>query len=391
MSERYLVLTGAYNNAGDYLIASRAIALLRRFRPDRTVAEYTRKVISDREFKDAASTARAVLIAGGPAFRKDLVPGVVPEGINDILDMGVPVILFGVGWKHYSGTWQDAHRYGLNESTLQLLRVSAQHGYSHSCRDLHSRYIARRHGFDNVHVTGCPALFRETGVPASPVIPELVQRIVFSPGVSYLRESGGMTQLLYLARELRTRHPEATITAAFHHSLDRETLRSAYGATSIHVRRYARTRQLLRLLKSIGVEISDISGNLDAMRALYDSADAHIGYRVHGHVYMTSGGKPSVLLAEDNRALGFKDLIGGSIFDAIPKRAYGDGLRARLKQAAARRILKLDSIHDPTAVLEFALDALQDELCGDSSSVELSLSVLRTLEKRMERYLQTLP
>jgi exopolysaccharide biosynthesis predicted pyruvyltransferase EpsI len=74
MNDHYLVLTGAYNNVGDYLIAARICALLRKYRPDRAVIEQPRREISSSEFKDTAATARAILIAGGPAFRANLVP-----------------------------------------------------------------------------------------------------------------------------------------------------------------------------------------------------------------------------------------------------------------------------------------------------------------------------
>jgi hypothetical protein len=308
----------------------------------------------------------------------------------DFLDMDAPVLLFGVGWKNTDGTWQAAHRCHLNDISVRILQAAAARGFYHSCRDLHTKYIARKHGICNFQVTGCPVLFHEDGVPASAAIPSSSPNIVFSPGVSYLRDDNGIELLSFLVRELKSKWPDSRITAAFHHSIERRKLVSVYGVNSPHVACFHKTRELLSVLSGLDIHIEDVSGSLEKMRALYDNADGHIGYRVHGHVYMISSGKPSVLLAEDNRALGFKDLIGGAVFDVSTRPAPPRGIREYLKMHIPGRSCR-SNIRGVMDVIDFAVRALGDELAGDTSLVELSLSSIRTLEKQMVDYIKMLP
>src|SRR5690606_10952489 len=49
----------------------------------------------------------------------------------------------------------------------------------------------------------------------------------------------------------------------------------------------------------------------------YSQIDLHIGYRVHAHIFMNSISKFSILISEDGRAKGAKEVIGGIVLDGF--------------------------------------------------------------------------
>ena len=99
MRDYYLLLTGAYNNVGDFLIVDRAKKLLKKYRPDRDVFEVSRKTELDSDMLDRANNARAVLITGGPALRKNIWPKMIRLS-DDLSRIKSPILMYGVGWKN---------------------------------------------------------------------------------------------------------------------------------------------------------------------------------------------------------------------------------------------------------------------------------------------------
>lgn len=82
---KFSILSGAYINAGDFLIVDRTIKLLKYFYPDSEIKIYKRnKDLS--EFLDEINSSTALILAGGPAYLSNLYPNVIPlvDDLNKI-------------------------------------------------------------------------------------------------------------------------------------------------------------------------------------------------------------------------------------------------------------------------------------------------------------------
>jgi hypothetical protein len=184
-------------------------------------------------------------------------------------------------------------------------------------------------------MTGCPALYipEMIGSPFAGFSSDGVKNLVISPGVTFIRSAALEQQLKNLISEVRSGFPSADLTVAFHHSIEPEVLKKAYDNDQTA----AADRQLavVNWLKEQGVDYIDISGGVDKLTQVYDAADFHIGYRVHAHIFMCSQRKPSVLLTEDGRGRGLKDVLGGVIFDSWKKREYS--VKDRIRQKVVRQ------------------------------------------------------
>lgn len=389
MDEYYLVLSGAYNNAGDFLIVHRAIKLLERYRPDRTIKVLSRREILEGKQLELANKAEAILITGGPALQKGLWPEIVRLN-SDLSKITSPILLFGVGWKGKSNSWNDIENYTLSDSTIELLKKINSTGIKSSLRDSASLSICRKLGLENFQVTGCPALFNEQVLPTEIKNQKGKPTIVVSMGVTYLKEREEVNKNLTMVKLLKQKLPNGKLLITFHHSLNKETLEKEYGTNSLHYKNFQRTEDLVKVFKDMNIPVLDISGGLDKFRSLYDKADAHIGYRVHGHVYMISCGKPSVLLSEDNRAMSFKDIIGGCIFDATNKQVESISVRTKIRNKLTGRTNTARKQNDCT-VQKNAVLFLQEELEKTSAFTLSSLNAIKAWEGQMIQFLKQLP
>ena len=169
-------------------------------------------------------------------------------------------------------------------------------------------------------MTGCPALYvpKMIGRPMGELAAGGPKEIVFSLGVNFIRSAALERQTKQLILGLRDGYPRARLTVAFHHSIDLEELASAYGAGQ--ELSAGKHREIATWLDGETIAYQDISGGVDKLLELYGQADFHVGYRVHAHIFMSSLRKPSVLLTEDGRGRGLKDVIGGVIFDTWKRR-----------------------------------------------------------------------
>jgi hypothetical protein len=308
----YVLLAGAYNNSGDFLIAQRARRLIESRKPGSKVVELPRNKPLGGEDLERINASKALLIAGGPALRKNLYPAIAPL-TEDLNDIKAPIIAYGIGWKDALGGWDRTLRYGLSERTLALLRRIDRSGYTSSIRDYQSSLVLDRCGIKNQTVTGCPALF-DIDVGPEPRRSSSPKKIVLSIGTSYRKDDAAIDEIAGICTRLKDAFG-AEVVAAFHHSIDLGSLEQAYGANDPIVGTHDRTLALKKRLEAASIITRDVSGGADDMIDLYRSCDAHIGYRVHAHILMSSMRKPSILFVEDGRALGLREVIGGMIID----------------------------------------------------------------------------
>lgn len=313
MADRYILLAGGLNNAGDYLIEHRGVQLLSRLRPDRQLkvlngwesfSEQTLALIND---------SRALILLGGPGLQYEMYGQIYPL-TEDLDRIKVPVLMMGIGWNSYTGSWVDSRHYKIPGKSMRLLEKIRDSGLMSSVRDYHTLNALQHMGFDNYVMTGCQVLYPEEFVGRPLCVSDEIKRISFSPGVSFVRDRRMEAQMQSLVRGLIDRFGVAQVTAVFHHSFDPEKLGRAYGdAESLFAQAH---RRFAAWLDEQGVLKLDISGGMQAMLDHYAQCDLHVGYRVHAHLLRIGTNQPSILIGEDGRGLGQQGFLGGAIFCA---------------------------------------------------------------------------
>ena len=93
---KFTVLSGAYINAGDFLIVNRSIKLLKNIYKDCEIKTFERRKPLD-QYIDEINKTDALIMAGGPAYMPNVYPDIIPlvENLEDIKTKIVPI---GLGW-----------------------------------------------------------------------------------------------------------------------------------------------------------------------------------------------------------------------------------------------------------------------------------------------------
>jgi len=164
-------------------------------------------------------------------------------------------------------------------------------------------------------MTGCPALYDLDYIekPFNIKSKTEVKNIVFSQGVTFTKSKSVSEYTRKLILDLKNMFPNTNLTVAFHHTLDKEKYKQKYNKKNNFVEKH---HALTDWLEENDINYKDISGGVDSLIELYNNADLHIGQRVHAHIFMCSTSKPSVLITEDGRGRGLKEVLNGLVFDA---------------------------------------------------------------------------
>jgi hypothetical protein len=331
MSADYILLSGARKNVGDFLIAERGLALLARYRPDRTLDVWDRATPFDDKLQ-TVNSARAVILLGGPGYAADFWPGVYPLA-EDLSRLEVPVIPMALGWCGEPA--RRPERFAFDEGALRALRLLYGKIDLGACRDEATQAILRRHGIANTLVTGCIVWHDLESFGRAFSAPEPIARVVFTPGA----RRALLLQNAALLRAVRRRFPGAEIACVFHRGLthDAHTRRSDVWAA----------RWLRRVALRQGCVVVDAAFDTEKIR-FYRDCDLHVGYRLHAHLAFLSMRKPSFLMQEDGRGIGASASLGTHDVYAFDEDA--------LTRLLARVDLELTSAFSGFATLPARLD-----------------------------------
>jgi hypothetical protein len=293
-----VTLTGAFKNAGDHLIGFRARALVREH-ADPDVLNLNRKEITERSYEQFAE-ARAVLLAGGPAYQREMYPSVYDLDLDRI---EVPVLAYGLGWKGKLGQQPDDFQF--TPDALKFIeRIHADPTRFSSARDQLTVDMLAAQGIKNVAMTGCPAWYDLAKIETDYVFnPDPARIIVSAPAVP----QAGLAEVLKRIHKL---YPKAEKLLAFNAGFrsTRSKKTSAYTRWNYYLMAYARARGF----KSVSFE-----GDLESFTDVMASADLHVGYRVHSHLFSLSQRIGSVLIAEDSRGVGQLMALGAAAEDVV--------------------------------------------------------------------------
>lgn len=286
------LLTGAYKNAGDFLIVKRCKELLNYVYPICEIKEYKRCIKLDDKI-DEINESDILVIAGGPAYVQNLYPDVMPL-MDRLDDIKIPLFAMAMGWKGADGETQTIYGYNFSEKTKSLLDRIKKDGFLMGCRDLLSERVLNYNGYDKTIMTGCAAWYN---------ISYKGQKIGGGDRicVSEPANSRNFKQFLLLIDFIKNKYPISEIIAVFHRGISADKLTSDIEG--------AKREKLKELITKMGIEVLDISYGSDGF-AIYDTCRLHIGYRVHAHIYNLSCRKYSILIEEDGRGEGVDEVLG---------------------------------------------------------------------------------
>lgn len=376
----YVLLTGSKNNAGDYLIKFRAKKLLASLRPDRKVIDMDAWQPFDDKTLEIINAAQALVLMGGPALQKNMYPAIYPmrENLNDIT---VPILVMGIGWKSLDGAWNRSRNYPLLDSTVKLLDKVEVSGYRSSVRDYHTLNVLQSRGYKSFVMTGCPALNDLQHLRAPLLEKGKINKVAFSLGVSFLESKEMLKQMKASIVGFRSMFQECDFEVIFHHSLD-DGFVNTHNATSRHLKGH---RVFAAWLEENDVKYKDISGSAENLIDCYSAVDLHIGYRVHAHIFMTSIGKRSMLIAEDGRGKALKGVCDGLIIDGV------DGVPSSIVHRILRKLGLFSGYKVSDTLPGEALAQLEYEIENEYPRMRKSQILLQDNYQTMNAFIAQLP
>jgi len=330
----YVILTGSKDNAGDFLIRLRALALFKALRPDRDIVDYNNWERFTGEQLEVVNKSQALILTGGPTIRPQMWPELFPMA-DDLASIKVPILTIGAGWKSPSGTWDDTHHYPLSKGTMRLLKRMNDSGFLSGVRDYHTLNVMRHRGLSNFVMTGCPAYYDLDMLGREPAVPGSIDRISFSLGVSYVVSKAMKDVMQITILSLQERFRNGDFQVVFHHSTDPRFYKDMGTAKQ----RFAREQsKFIEWLDSKEVKYTAVSGSADHLINHYADCDLHVGFRVHAHLFMCSISRPTVLISEDGRGKGVRGTIGGIVFDGFDRLKPPGSLRERVVNKFIARV-----------------------------------------------------
>ncbi len=238
--------------------------------------------------------------------------------VEDLQRIKVPLIPIGANWNMYPG---DAASRGIvkySPETIGFLRKIAAGVAQVSCREFHVCEVLRSHGIANTLMTGDPSWYDPHFLGRPMHRPTRLETVVFSPPLSaFYREQAG--EMLELLADL---FPEARRYCAMHLTDAKVSLFADKRPTNDASMRedvaekngYVRSRA-----RELGFEVLELAGNV-AKLDFYRQCDLHVGYECHAHIGFLRQRRPSVLIAEDARGVGFNYTLGARGFDGFVRR-----------------------------------------------------------------------
>lgn len=332
---QFVILTGAYKNAGDFLIAKRSRELLNNIFPNAKIIEIKRNEKLEK-YLDIINESKALILAGGPLYLCDAYPNVMPL-VSELEQIRTKIVTLGCGWSGNDDS-SDAmyYEYQFSHSMRKLLdRIIQDQGYL-SCRDWLTVAVLEQNGYKDCLMTGCPAWYdiknientreventgevEDTGEVENTREVENTENAEGTENVDIKRNVYKKEKWIYnkicisdpaypenfplalrMIEIIKQSYKQANIIFLFHrgHTEDQYTDRK----TAIKYQQFYEKVNLM-------VKTFDISYNSEGFK-LYDDCDLHVGFRVHAHIYNLSRGNQSLLVEEDGRGAGVNDALG---------------------------------------------------------------------------------
>ena len=293
------LMSGAYKNAGDFLIVKRTKELLQAHYPECKITEYERRKPLDDKMEEI-NRHDLMLLAGGPGYSAEFYPKSLPL-VQDLSKIKIGIVPFGMGWYGESVDSRYVQKYRFSEKTSDLFKKIDAKGISFGCRDWHAVNVLYQNGFQNTVMTGCPAWYDLKYIDQLDFLKEKSHKEIKTICVSDPAKIRNFGYIEPLLKYLRKTFPESKIIFVFHRGVgaDKNTM-AAYGKI---------IKNQKNKIEEMGIQCEDIAYSADGFQ-LYDECDMHIGFRVHAHIYNMSHRNLSILIEEDSRGNGVNQALG---------------------------------------------------------------------------------
>lgn len=292
------ILSGAVDNAGDFLITKRSTDLIRHIYPNAKLEMFYRNFPLDSGI-ERLNQCDFLVFCGGPAFQPEIFPGNL-QLLENLDAIKPPIYSLGLGWKgKYTDEIYTTYKFSGRTRTLidRMAKVAPL-----SCRDWYSVRVLQENGYSDCVMTGCPAWYcLDSFRDKSPRGGNEGAICISDPG-----EEKNLCLVVPLVEAVQKVFPDSPIMYVMHRNRN-------------HV---AESCRVVDKLESMGIKSICIAGSADGFE-IYDNCKFHIGFRVHAHIYNLSRGRETVVINEDARGMGVNDALGLENFniDTIIRRA----------------------------------------------------------------------
>lgn len=278
-------------NLGDHLLTASVEKLIKKLKPKSTITTYFREDnLTDK--LDALNKADAVILPGF-AVRKNSYPDTY-RLVDDLSKLKTPIIPIGCGTKF---TLPDSNK-KIDAQSLEFLRFLSK-DRPIPCRELITWQVLKNYNIP-VAISGDLGMFDADLIGKDMNIPKNVKQLIFTtPHNPYY-----LNQCKSVMAMVGKLFPKTEKILSFQSELGHGN----------HPHEY----ELERYAKEIGFNVwqPDFNeGDVDPLK-VYKGSDFHIGYRCHGHLYFLRTRKPSILISEDSRGVGFSEILGTPVFPA---------------------------------------------------------------------------
>lgn len=374
----------ASGNVGDQLITDAAIRLFEEEAEDFQVKIFFRKEDLTSRL-DLVNSSDGILLFGFPVVENNIIPKMY-RFVEDLEMLEVPIIPVGGIFNFFPGKKALLRFKSLNNSSKEFIDRIVPNCPNEKIpvrTDWVGKFLELQ-GYDTV-LTGDPAWYDPEYIGNSFHKPESIDQLVFTPPHKQLYES----QAKKLIKQLGDMFSGARRIISF---------QSALLDLDRRIRDYA---------QNLGWKIKYTSHDTSNIE-FYRESDLHVGYRKHGHLAHLRWRIPSMVIAEDSRAMGLTDTLGTAgvpgykprfplkftpVIDRVSKTKPAKGVEFILKHSPLRKHLPLGRAKlgkaNPNAVDE-VIKFLKSEMDSDWSSYQkIKEKIDTTYQKGMKPYIKS--
>lgn len=283
--KKIALLSGAYINAGDFLIEKRCVELLSNLIADSEVSVLKRNEnFSDRI--DFLNSFDGIVFGGGPYYLSDIYQTQIPF-VDELKKIKTKILFMGGGGFSLEASDFLKPNYFSTKTKMLFEKTSLPLG----CRDWQSLNFLSTQNFNNTLMTGCPAWYEQKHLNNVNLQNHLNKKMKIT--VSECAYDENVDLLRDLIVFLRGKYQDAEISLVIHRGI-RPLIQEVIDSW---------------LCKNLDINIVDITGSAEGF-SIYDNSDLHVGFRVHAHLYNLSIRNKSVLINEDFRGFAMNETLG---------------------------------------------------------------------------------
>lgn len=298
--KKHLVLSRPISNAGDFLFLDKAMDLLKHLMPY-DVFEFIHINKLNEYSTEYLNKFSTIIYAGGPLFDNRFLSSNEFTLFNRLDEIKPKIHFLACGWYGNNGLPEEIYNYKFNNDVIFNLKKLDENGTIFGCRDYITERVLKNNGIKNTLMTGCCSWYDVDNLLITNFnsdVTNINHIVVSDQGLTKNSKYHDIKfkQTINLLKLINSKFHPVKITYVFQGGIV-----TKYSANyNLRIKEY---------LVNNNINYIDISGTSKGF-SIYDTADLHIGYRVHSHIYCLSKRVPTILIEEDARGRGVNDALG---------------------------------------------------------------------------------